>query len=180
MQIHTAKLDKKNKGITIVEMVVVLGLSALVLPVVGKLLVIITRDIPIEQKLMMTNSIKNAAISNIQQDIEASREILTEFAQYKTDCNNLLIKNNDDAVTLYRLEKDTFNKIILSENSSKSIDKRPMPNVRISFNTLSKNNKIYAVEVSSYIEQELLGRTDKKLKMQNLYFVNSMQKELYK
>ena len=180
MQIHTAKLDKKNKGITIVEMVVVLGLSALVLPVVGKLLVIITRDIPIEQKLMMTNSIKNAAISNIQQDIEASREILTEFAQYKTDCNNLLIKNNDDAVTLYRLEKDTFNKIILSENSSKSIDKRPMPNARISFNPLSKNNKIYAVEVSSYIEQKLLGRTDKKLKMQNLYFVNSMQKELYK
>ena len=180
MQIHTTKLNKKNKGTTLVEMLVVLGLSALVLPVVGKLYVITLREIPIEQKLMMTNSIKNAVLYNIQQDIEASREILTEFAQYKTDCNNLLIKNNDGTVTLYCLEKDTFNKIILSENSSKSIDKRPLSNARISFNPLSKNNKIYAVEVSSYIEQELLGRTDKKIKMQNLYFVNSMQKELYK
>jgi len=182
MQIHTAKikLSKKNKGTTLVEMLFIIAVSAMILPVATKLYVITLREIPIAQKLMMTNSDKNAVLHNIQQDVETSQEILTAFAQYKTDANNLLIKTNNKTVTLYRIEKDAIDKIILSENTSLSIDKRSIPNARISFTPLTRNNKIYAVEVSSYIEQKLSGRTDKKMKMKNLYFVNSMQKELYK
>lgn len=180
MQIYPAKLNTKNKGVTLIEMLVVIGLSALLLPVVTKLMIIVVREIPLEQKLMMTNSDKNRLLHNIQQDIETSQEILTEFAQYKTDPNNLLIKNDDDTVILYRIEKDTVDKIILSEDSSLSIDTRPLPNAVISFDTLSQNNRIYAVQVSSHIQQKLLRRDDKKMKMRNLYFVNSMQKELYK
>ena len=114
MQIHTAKikLSKKNKGTTLVEMLFVITVSALIWPAVSKLYVITLREIPIAQKLMMTNSDKNAVLHNIQQDVETSPEILTAFAQYKTDANNLLIKTNNKTVTLYRIEKDAVDKII--------------------------------------------------------------------
>ena len=182
MQIHGTKMKSglKNKGGTLVELLVVITLSAMIGPVVSRLFVITLREIPLEQKLIMTNIDKNRVLNNIQQDVENSAEVLAEFGGYKTDANNLLIKTNDEEVTLYRLEKEAIDKIIVSENSSESIDKRPLPGARIRFNALSKNGKIYAVEVCSYMEQELSGHNSKKMKMQGIYFVNSMQKELYK
>lgn len=157
-----------RKGYTLIEVIIMLGVLAVVTGLCTKAFRVIIIDIPQMHKDFQVNVTVSHMLRRLQNDIETAKSLPDNIGGLQSGDDVLLIET-DDGVIVYRFNdgKVSKDKVVPGED----VDMWNVPRADISWKVWKKGGAGYAVEVTRSIKRRVLGNWQKKLKNSHVYFV---------
>ncbi|OHB54403.1 MAG: hypothetical protein A2173_06615 [Planctomycetes bacterium RBG_13_44_8b] len=168
---------------------VIIPFAALAL---DRLLYAFLMDIPRSSRVVQENTILLNMLSQMRDDINKATGLPVAFAGRSSGDEMLLIEQ-PDGVICYQLTKEQVLRYVLKEpvaateqsevdgpstslHSVAATQSRiwPVPNAVVQWQVLRSNDKGYAVQVSTYVKQQLREKWQKKMANSHLYFVGAL------
>jgi type II secretory pathway pseudopilin PulG len=154
-----------RKGYLLIELVVVLSVLALLTVTFGRLWRTFIFEIPRDYRLIQQSSILNDAVNHIRADIASAKAIS------QSSGDSLLMETSDGVIT-YKFENG---RILRQKNDTdKSSILWSAPQGRIEWRVRDREKKGYAVEVTTYIEDNDLGHKQRKMSNSFLFFTGTI------
>jgi type II secretory pathway pseudopilin PulG len=169
-----------RKGFFLVELVVVIAVITLVSVPLARLSTATFRDIPRSYRAINSNTSILNALKQIQKDVNAAKGFPKSFGAYTANNETLLIKLTDNIIC-YQLKDSQILKLKLANTNAgnaEEITRWPVPKAKVEWQVWRKNNKGYAVEVRTCIEQKSGDRLEKKMANSHLYFVGAYREAI--
>ena len=163
-----------RKGTMLVEMLVVLAVTATVSIALSALFRTLLSDIPRTYQTFNTNHTIQMIIQQIRSDVETSISLSQSSDDQSAD-EELLLMELPEGVIAYQKNEDrliryTFN---IDPNSSQYQEKIwHEPQADIQWRLRKRKDKNYAVEVSTSVEYKTSGRTRNLLANSYIFFMN--------
>ena len=153
-----------RKGYLLVEMIVVLFILASIIIIFDRFWVTFLLELPRNSRLVQESRVLNSAADCIRSDVISAKTFSI------TDGNSLKIETPGGVISY----KFGNNQIIRRLPNTASADTVwPVPNGIIDWQVWKKDNTGYAVEISTYIEDERLGRISKKMAYSYVFFTGT-------
>jgi prepilin-type N-terminal cleavage/methylation domain-containing protein len=164
-----------RKGVTLVELLMVLAvLTAFSAAVTGVLHTLIG-EIPRAQRMIAEKSTVLEVLDYMQQDMDAALSLPESRWPYHSEPNTIIIERVEGMVVYLVKEDGVMRKELFSNEYndepreiSWSLDK-----AKIRGRLLRENQRAYAVEVHAWIEQEVGGRTRRKLENSHIFYLGA-------
>jgi hypothetical protein len=166
-----------RKGFSLIELIVIIAILPFVFIVIDGLIATMFSDIPRSVKTIQNNSILLDMTEQLQEDIDAAKDLPESIDGY-TAGNELLLIKLADSVIHYQIKDGQIRRCSFAENQQNIPEQTrlwSMPEVKIKWHVRRKNNKGYAVEVEHHIEYTLRGHLIKKMANSNMYFVGTFE-----
>lgn len=166
-----------RKAFSLIELMVIIAVLPFILIVIDGLFATIFTDIPKSVKSIQDNSIMLDMARQIQQDIDAAKDLPESIDGHTAGDDLLLIKLADGSIH-YQLKDNNVFRNVFTENQKQIPEKSrlwSMPEAKIKWRVHRKNGKGYAVEIEHHIEYTLKGHLIKKMANSNMYFVGAFK-----
>jgi len=163
-----------RKGYLIVEMLAVIAVIALLSVPLAKISMTIMYEIPQSYRIMDSAANLRTGINQLRKDIQNAVDFPETYKSFQAGRDTLIIQLPDTHIC-YQLNND---KLIRFEPTSAPENRKTsrywaVPKAKIQWNILQKNNKPYAVAVTTCIERKSGNYTEKKMKNAYLFFVGA-------
>ncbi len=164
-----------RKGYFLTEMMVVLFVMAIIMVTLERFFRTFTYDLPRNSCLIQENSTFNNVVSHIRADVVLAKT-LSESVNGPDEPNALLMKMQDGVVSY----KFSDGRIIRSfagggANAAAEDIVWSVPHGRIEWRVWNKDKAVYAVEISTCIEDKSFGHIRKKMANNNLFFAGALR-----
>lgn len=160
-------MNTKHRAYALTEMLVIIVVLILLISLSVKPLRTLISEIPRSARVCQSLNSTTAVLGQIQSDIETSTEI--------TGLKNgtLVLKHSTQSVS-YTIADG---RIIRCPglNPSDAEYTWQLPNVEIKTNLWNRNNQPYAVELTTWNQQNILGRDDVRFKQTSVFFKKGQQ-----
>lgn len=169
-----------RKAYTLVEMLTVLGVAVVFFVAIDISYRTILVDIPSAYRITQANTSVLNALHQLRRDLYFAKDLPNSFNSYTANDANLLIEQPDNMI-LYQLKDGQISRQELLNKEKTSADEAvswAVPHAKIHWRPLRQNNKTYAVEITSYIEQASGDHIQKKFANSYLYFTGLYKKAL--
>ena len=167
----------RRKGYLLNEVIIMLGILALVMVMVAKPLKMTIVDIPQINRDFQANFTVSYMLRRLQSDIETAVSLPDDVGGLQSGDDILLIESGDGVIS-YRLSED---KVVREKvGPGEDIDMQnvytwSVPRADIIWKVSKSNGTGYAVEVTTSIKRKVLGNWQKRLKNSHVYFVGMRQ-----
>ena len=163
-----------RKGFSIIEMIIVFGILVILLCMLTRPTRILVHDISSIHRDFQTGENVWAMLRQLQKDVETSQSLSCD----RTDANSLLIDTGGGQIS-YRLAEDKVIKNNTAANEQQQTERIwDTNNANIKWKVWTRDNKGYAVEVTTGIKRRVSGNWREKLKNSHVYFVGITDKGL--
>ncbi len=162
-----------RKGFSLIELIVIIAILPFVFIVIDGLITTMFSDIPRSIKTIQDNSILLDMAEQLQEDIDAAKDLPQSIDGY-TAGNELLFIKLADSVIHYRLKDGQVLRYGFAENQQQIPEETrlwSMPDTKIKWHVHRQNGKGYAVEVENHTEYVQKGHLIKKMANSHIYFV---------
>jgi len=166
-----------RRGYMLVEMLLVFVVVSAVSVALAGLFVTVLKDIPQSYRITEANTTLLDMLKQMGDDIDRAEELPKSFGQYVSDEKQLLIKS-EQKIICYRLQDGRIIRDRLKSAGQVNGSDRIVWNVphgKAEWHVWRKDDKGYAVEVTTYIEQIVRRRLKKKMANSHLYFVGALR-----
>ena len=166
-----------RKGFSLIELLVIIAVLPFVFIVIDGLIATMFTDIPKSVKSIQDNSILLDMTKQMQQDIDAAKDLPQSINGYTAGDDLLLIELADGSIH-YQLKDDQVLRYVFAENQQQIPEKTrlwSMPGTKVKWQVHRKNGKGFAVEIEHHIEYTLRGHLIKKMANSNMYFVGILE-----
>lgn len=161
-----------RKGITLIEMIIVFGILVILFGMLTKPTRVLVHDISSIHRDFQAGENVWAMLRQLQRDVETSQGLSCD----RTDANSLLIDTGDGEIS-YRLAEDKVIKSNTAANEPQQTKRIWVANnANIKWKVWTRDNKGYAVEITTGIKRRVLGNWQEKLKNSHVYFVGATDK----
>jgi hypothetical protein len=161
-----------RKGITIIEVIIVLGVLVMLLSMLTRPTRVLVNDISSIHRDIQVGENVWAMLRQLKKDVEASQGLSCD----RTDTDSLLIDTDGGEIS-YRLAEDEVIKSNTADNEQQQTKRIwDTNNANIKWKVWTRDNKGYAVEVTTVIKRMVLGNWQEKLKNSHVYFVGATDK----
>ena len=165
-----------RKGFTLVEMIVVMAIIPFAAFALDRLLYAFLTDIPRSSRVVQENTILLNMLNQMRKDIDKATALPGAFAGHSSNDEMLLIEQPDDIIC-YQLTNDKVLRYSLKDaeaEGGKESKVWSLPNAVVQWHVLRSNGKGYAVQVSTYVKQQLREKWQKKMANSHLYFIGAL------
>jgi hypothetical protein len=164
-----------RKGYLLIEVITVLFILVVISATLDRFWGTLTFDLPRDSRLIRENCTLNNVVSHIRADV-VSAKTLSESVGDSAEPNSLIMELPDGVVSYKFSDDRIFRSFAGSVTDTAAGDMVwPVPHGRIEWQVWSKDNKGYAVEVSTCIEDKNFGQTKKKMANNNLFFAGALR-----
>ncbi|MHC4293197.1 MAG: type II secretion system protein [Planctomycetota bacterium] len=161
-----------RKGITLTELIVVIGIFGLITTPLARLNLITLRDVSRAYKIVQTNTTILNALQHIKKDVNAATSFPSSHGEYNLNEQTLIIQT-DHEVVVYQFNNDQFKRLRFREDSASETTIWSTPRAKIQWKLWQKDN-LHALEIKTHIEYKNGSTTDKKMKNTHLFFANNL------
>jgi prepilin-type N-terminal cleavage/methylation domain-containing protein len=164
-----------HKGFTLVEIIVVISIIPFAALALDRLFYAFLTDIPRSSRVVQENTTVLNMLSQMRKDIDKATALPETFAGRSSNDEMLLIEQ-PDGVICYQLSKEQVLRYILKDGQDIGEETRvwSVPNAVVQLSVLRSHDKGYAVEVSTYVKQQLRAKWQKKMANSYLYFIGAL------
>lgn len=156
-------MNTKRRAYSLIEMLVIIAALAVLMALSVRPTRILISEIPRSARTCQTLNTTQKALAQLKKDIERSGRIVTLHD------NILTLENNDGTITTYHLTDGTITRQPgLNPQDAEYIWQ--LPNVRITAELWSQNNRPYAVELTTWSQQTVLDQEQKRFKQSMVFF----------
>ncbi len=159
-------MSKTQKGYSLIELLAVLSVMVILSVVLAGFTTTTLRDIPRSLRIMQANTVMLNMLQQLNKDIDPADELPDAFEQYKAGTEMFLIKSSGGVVR-YQFNDGQVSRQNLNTGDTQ---KWPIPHGRIEWKALRKDDKNYAIEITTYIEQKQGERIGKKMENSHVFF----------
>ncbi|MHC4721875.1 MAG: hypothetical protein ACYS6I_04110 [Planctomycetota bacterium] len=166
-----------RKGYLLNEVIIMLGVLALVILMIAKPLRMTIVDIPQMNRDFQANFTVSYMLRRLQSDIETAVSLPDGVGDLQSGDDILLIESGDGVIS-YRLSEDKVvrEKVGLGEDiDMQNVYTWSVPRADITWKVSKSNGVGYAVEVTTSIKRKMSRGWQKKLKNSHVYFVGMRQ-----
>ena len=167
-----------RKGFSIIELLVVIAILTLISVSLSRLSLTTIRDIPASYRVMQAGSSMLNAAEQIRRDVNAAISFPKLFGDYTANSDTLLIELEKETIC-YQFRADEILRHEFANDVEKLSEKEVatwhVPGGRVEWRLWQKDGRGYAVELRTYIEQNLGGHPEKKMANSHVYFKGSLQ-----
>ena len=161
-----------RKGSSIIEMLIVLGVLVILLGMLTRPTRVLVHDISSIHRDFQAGENVWAMLRQLQKDVETSQGLSCD----STDANSLLIDTGGGQIS-YRLVEDKVIKSNTTDNEPQQTKRIwDTNNANIKWKVWTRDNKGYAVEITTGIKRKVSGNWQEKLKNSHVYFVGATDK----
>ena len=164
-----------RKAFTLVELLIVIATIPIFMVLMSRLFGSLLTETPRIWKNVQQNSTMIHMLTQMQNDIDNATDLPVLEDGFITDSNHLLIQQKDILVA-YEISEEQIVRRVLSSNDEQDNEPRiwKIPDAKITWNVLRKDNQAYALEVHNHIEYEIHGRFEEKMANTHLYFIGAL------
>ena len=164
-----------RKGYLLVEMVIVISIMAMVMVTLDRFFRTFTYDLPRNSRLIQENHTLSNAVSHIRADV-ALAKALSLAGGDSNEPNTLFVELSNGAVSYKFSDGRILRGFADGVTDTAAGDMVwSVPHGWIEWQVWSKDNKGYAVEVSTCIEDKNFGHVRKKMANNNLFFAGTLR-----
>jgi len=161
-----------RRGYTLIEMITVVGILALIAVPLAMLEGETLHNIPRAHTMMQTHITLHNFLRLFQEDINAA----VSFPETFGDCNNAeqtIIIELANKTICYQYEEDRLQRLAYSKEKNGEPQARiwKIPYGTVIWSLRHKDDKVYAVEVTTHIRRKSFENSENKLADSYLYFV---------
>ena len=161
-----------RKGFSIIEVLIVLGVLVILLGMLTRPTRVLVHDISSIHRDFQSGENVWAMLRQLQKDVEISQNLNCDG----TDANSLLIDTGDGEIS-YRLAEDKVIKNNTADSEQQQTKRTwDTNNANIKWKVWTRDDKGYAVEVTTGIKRKVSGNWREKLKNSHVYFVGATDK----
>ena len=161
-----------RKGSSIIEMIIVLGILVVLLGMLTMPTRVLVHDISCIHRDFQAGENVWDMLRQLQKDVETSQGLSCD----RTDADSLLIDTAGGEIS-YRLAEDKVIKSNAAANEQQQTKRIwDTNNANIKWKVWTRDNKGYAVEVTTAIKRRVSGNWREKLKNSHVYFVGAADK----
>jgi type II secretory pathway component PulJ len=161
-----------RKGITLIELLVIIIIFVLISMPLARLNLITLRDVPRAYKTVQTNTTILNALQHIKKDINAATAFPSLHGQHKLNNKKLLIKTESEVIA-YQFTENQITRSSLGNDKPLETIIWPTPRAKIHWKLWQQDN-LHALEIKTHIEHKSGSTTEKKLKNTHLFFANNL------
>lgn len=166
-----------RKGYLIIQLLVIIAVLVIVSLPLARLSTATLRDIPMSYRMIASNTSILNALEQIRKDVNAARGFPESFDDYTANDETLLIELANDTIC-YQLKNDELLRRKLANTKTGGDEETESWSIRhgkIQWRLQRKDDKDYAVEIRTCIEQKIEGHLEKKMANSHLYFIGAYQ-----
>lgn len=163
-----------KKGFTIIEMITVIGIFAVLMIPLTKMLMIVTREIPFSYRIVSRNTILLNAMEHLEKDVKNAKSFPAEYKDTAADVNNLIIELSDKVVCYSKVNEIFVRKNLDTGDISESMAncKWNLPDAVIEWKLWKRNGGVYALEVQTCFRVKNRGVMETRLANSYVFFVD--------
>jgi len=151
----------------LIELLVVLAVLVMISAIMDRYWMSLSFELPRESRLIQENISLNDAIRHIQADVASAENLENDI----NEPNTLTIELKKGTV-FYKFDEG---RIIRSKSINTQGDTIwKIPHGKIQCQVLKKGDRGYAVEIKSCIEDDIFGKTQRKMANSNLFFAGAI------
>lgn len=167
---------RKNKGYTLVEIVVMITIIPIIFIVTNSLFLTMFNDVPKTGDAIHDNSVMLFLLDQMQRDIDAAKNLPQSINGNTSDASLLLIEQPDKVIH-YQIKDNYVYRYGFSGNRQIPEDTRYwfLPDTKIIWQVRQQNGKGYAVEIQHHCEYKHRGDYMKKMKNSHLFYVGILE-----
>jgi hypothetical protein len=164
-----------RKGYLLVEMIAILSVLTVILLIIGPFFRIFTCELPRDFRLVQESCILKNAVSHIRADV-ACAKILTESVGDSAEPATLVMRLPDGTVS-YKFNDGRILRRFDGASDTGSEDIIwSIPHGKIEWQVWLRDETGYAVELRTCVEYQDLGRIQRKLANNYLFFADTLSK----
>ena len=163
-----------RKGLSLLEMLVVLVLFTSISVVLAEVFSTLLGDIPRSCRVVQANTSLLNMLNQMHKDVEIARQLPQSFADYTTNDELFLIELADGMIC-YQLEDDRIVRRRLTgagQDSDEGMRVWPVHNGKVEWRVWRKDDNGYAVEIKTHIAYRVRGHWQRKMVNSHLYFMS--------
>jgi prepilin-type N-terminal cleavage/methylation domain-containing protein len=173
-----------HKGFTLVEIIVVISIIPFAALALDRLFYAFLTDIPRSSRVVQENTTVLNMLSQMRKDIDKATALPESFAGRSSNDEMLLIEQSD-GIICYQLKacpersrgEGKVLRYVLKDAQDAAGEETKVwsvPNAVVQWRVLRSNGKGYAVQVSTYVKQQLREKWQKKMANSHLYFIGAL------
>ena len=165
-----------RKGFSLIELLVIITILPFVLIVADGLFSSMLSDVPRSWNTMQNNSTLLNMLRQMEQDINAAKDLPSSVDGY-TSGKDLLLIEQVDKIIHYQLKDNSVFRYVFAGHQKIAGQTRSwtLPKTIIQWQVLRQNDKGYAVEIQHHIEYTLRGHLIKKMENSNMFFIGTFE-----
>jgi prepilin-type N-terminal cleavage/methylation domain-containing protein len=165
-----------RKGMTLVELLVVIVVLPIFMLAFDKLFKTVAKDLPRSYRVVNENVSLLNMLEKLRQDVDLAKGLPKSYGNYSVSDKQFLIEQVD-GVICYRFEDGEVLRYKLIDGkisgSEEAEDFWILPHAVIQWRILEQNGNGYAIEVRKQIEHNVLGHLEKKLSNSYVFYVGA-------
>jgi prepilin-type N-terminal cleavage/methylation domain-containing protein len=164
-----------RKGFTLVELIVVMAIIPFAAVALDRLFYSFLTDIPRSSRVVQENTTVLNMLCQMRKDIDKATALPETFAGRSSN-DELLLIEQPGSVICYQLKNGQVLRYILKDAQDIGEETKiwSVPNAVVQWRVLRSDGKGYAVQVSTYVKQQLREKWQKKMANSYLYFIGAL------
>jgi len=168
-----------RKAFSLMEMLVVVATLPLFLAMVGRVFMVMNRDIPRSSQLVLEQGTVLSVLDQIRRDVDHAKALPESYRGRSSDEGTLLIERSD-GVVLFQVADGKVTRTLLGpgEGPPEPAGEWAIPNASIHWGLWDRGATAYAVEVHTHMLLKLQARTQRRLANTHVFFLVGFPREV--
>ena len=163
-----------RRGFMLVELLAALAILVSVSLALSVLFRALVSDLPRTCRVVHVNDTVQLALDRIREDVDQARSFPQSFGETSESERTILIDLPEETVAYELREDKLVRRTLTSDRKADSEISFSIPQARITWRVWRKDNKGYALEILTSVEQKLPGKKVTRLGNSHVFFVGSL------